>query len=407
MIRLALLFISLCLFGCASYQSNVGGARNLIAEGRFSEAAEQLRPLAEKESDDQLVYLLDYGTALHLAGRYIESNQAFLKADKLAEIQDYHSISKVTGSLLFAEEMVQYKGEDFENIMINAYLAMNFLMMGDINSAQVEARRMNEKLRRLKLEGDRDFAESPFATYLSAIIWEANRSYDDAYIDYETTFKLAPGYLPLEEDLVRGAMKARREDSKRSWERKFPNVREQTYWKSKIYGELVFIYQQGWGPRKDLMRGSYNFPKLYPNISETQKVRVEVKGEGKYESTLLYNVEQVAIRSLESQYGQMVAKKVGAIATKAIVADQIRQKNALLGDVAWIAMNLTDRADVRQWSTLPQTLHMIRIPLHEGKYTMNIQGLTYNGNSSGDQKENVEFEIKAGKKTFYTWRSLR
>ena len=76
------------LVGCSTYQTKMAGPRNLIKEGRFTEALEQLKPLAEKDDRDQLVYLLDYATALQMSGQHKESVQAFLKADKIAEIVD-------------------------------------------------------------------------------------------------------------------------------------------------------------------------------------------------------------------------------------------------------------------------------------------------------------------------------
>src|SRR5689334_14642284 len=110
----ALVFV---LSACSTYQTKVGHARDLMRDGNYEKAVSVLEPLANAESDDQLVYLLDYGVALQLAGRYDDSIKAFLKADKLAEIQDYHSLSRVAGLLLLNEGMVQYKGEDYEKLL--------------------------------------------------------------------------------------------------------------------------------------------------------------------------------------------------------------------------------------------------------------------------------------------------
>src|SRR4051812_5822444 len=100
--------------GCASYQKDVGEARSSLQNGHPEEAVKKLEPLALKDGDDQLVYLLDYAMALQAAERYDDSIKAFAMASKIAEIKDYHSISRVAGSLLLNEGMVQYKGEDYE-----------------------------------------------------------------------------------------------------------------------------------------------------------------------------------------------------------------------------------------------------------------------------------------------------
>lgn len=151
------LFLTLTLPGCASYQTKVHEARNALTRHEFVKAADELKSLAEQENDDQLVYLLDYAVALQLAGKLKESNAAFLKADRLTELVDYQSVSRIAGSLALNEEMVQYKGDTFEKMFINAYLAMNFLQMGQLDEALVEARRINEKYLKFRSDEKKKF----------------------------------------------------------------------------------------------------------------------------------------------------------------------------------------------------------------------------------------------------------
>lgn len=141
--------------------------------------------------------------ALHLAGNLAESNKVFLFADKFAESQDYHSVSRVTGSMLLNEEMVQYKGDTFEKIFINAFLALNFLELGQLDEALVETRRMNEKYKKLRGEDKKSFELNPFAKYLSALIWEADQKWDDAYIAYSETYALDQTIQTIKSDLIR------------------------------------------------------------------------------------------------------------------------------------------------------------------------------------------------------------
>src|SRR4051812_384422 len=72
---LAVLGITIAMLGCATYQKDVGAARDLVRQGEFAKACEQLKPFAEKQNGDQLVYLFDYGSALQLNGQYSESNR--------------------------------------------------------------------------------------------------------------------------------------------------------------------------------------------------------------------------------------------------------------------------------------------------------------------------------------------
>lgn len=401
------LFLVLPLMGCATYQSKVQPAREALVRHEYTKAIEGLKPLAEKSSDDQLVYLLDYAVALQVAGQLKESNQVFMQADRLAELIDYQSISRIAGSLALSEEMVQYKGDTFEKIFINAYLAMNFLQMGQLDDALVEARRINEKYLKYRADEKQAFELNSFSKYLSAVIWEASRSYDDAYIAYAEAYKIDPTISTIREDLIRSAKLARRMDSYQDWKKKFPDVTEKKEWYERGLGELVIIYQQGWGPRKAPSPNGQSLPTLYPVRSETQQARLYLSDNLNYLSHQVYDVQSAAIKTLQEDYGILLAKRVTGIATKAVLADQIRQKNQALGDLAYIAMLVSDRADVRQWSFLPQTIQIIRVPLTPGKYQFRLEGLDYGQSPTGEGLDQREVEIKSGQKKFVIWRSLK
>ena len=401
------LFFSLALSACATYQGKVQDARGALVRGDDEKALKILQPLAAKEDGDQLVYLLDYATALQISGDYKDSNSAFLKADRLSELVDYQSVSRQTGSLLLNQEMVQYKGDTFEKIFINAYLAMNYLEMGNLDDALVEARRINEKYLKNRQDEKKSFEMNSFSKYLSAVIWEASHSYDDAYIAYNEAYKIDPSISLIGEDLIRSAKLARRQDTYKDWKSKFPGIKEDPSWYDKSKGELIVIYQQGWGPRKEPAPGSYRLPTLVPTSSQTKIAQIKIENGPTASSRLIYDVQTAAIQTLKDDMLALAAKRAAGIAAKAVAADQVRQKNPLLGDLTYIALNLTDRADLRQWSTLPQTIQMIRVPLAPGHYKFSLQGLSSGGSPTGEHLEGQEVDIKAGQKKFVVWRSLK
>ncbi len=132
-----------------------------------------------------------------------------------------------------------------------------------------------------------------------------------------------------------------------------------------------------------------------------------ISGVGERRSKMVYNVEKVVIKTLDDDVGWMIARKIGATAAKAVAADQIRQKNELAGFLAAIAMRVSDRADLRQWSTLPKDFQIARTWLPAGQYTLTLQGLNGSGFPTPDLLENIKFSVRPGHKTFLSWRSLR
>lgn len=405
--RITAVFLVLFGFtGCATYQGKVSLARDLLKSGQTAEAVEKLKPLAATDNGDQLIYLLDYATALQIQGSFQESNKAYLAADRLSDELDYHSVSRVAGSLLTNEEMKQYKGDTFEKIFINAQLALNYLALGELDDALVEARRINEKYLKYRSDEKKDFELNPFAKYLSALVWEADRKYDDAAIAYAEAYKISPRISSIHEDLIRSSKLARRDQEYQKWKKAFPDVVEKPEWYDKGRGELIIIVQQGWGPRKAFNPGDSRFPVLDPVFNQTQRARLNVNGVGMQESVFIYDVQGAAIQTLNDDMGALVARRLTGIVAKELAAEELRKKNELLGAVAWIAMHASDRADLRQWSTLPQTIQVIRMPLKPGTYSIDLQGLTDDGSLTSDHLEVPSVNVKAGRKVFFNWRTL-
>ncbi|MBT4763109.1 MAG: hypothetical protein HOO06_15560 [Bdellovibrionaceae bacterium] len=394
------------LVGCATYQLKVSEGRRHIENRQFAKAAEVLKSLALQESDDQLVYLLDYATALQIAGEYKESNKAFMAADVIAEESDYHSISRIGGSLLLSEGMVQYKGDPFEKVTINAMMAINFLMMENYDSALVEAKRINTKLGKYETDGRKRYDQSAFAYYLSAMIWEAQKKYDDAYIDYKKVYKLDPSVPFIGKDLIRLSKRAQRMNDHKKWKAQFSEFKDNKSWYSNRTGEIILISQIGWGPRKSPRPENHRYPMLRPVRSFTHSVKMKVEGAGTQKTEFLYSMEDVAIKTLNGDFATLVAKRVAGVVAKAVVADQIRQQNQGLGDLAWIVMNVADQADLRHWSTLPSSIQIARLRVKPGKYKIYVGGLSHRGMATGESAEFHDVEVKPGRQVFLNWRTV-
>ncbi|MES2801176.1 MAG: hypothetical protein V4654_01680 [Bdellovibrionota bacterium] len=406
------------LAGCASFLSQSEETKSLLRQGQLTQALKELKEKSQAEGKDQLMHMLDYAMALQISGDYRGSANAFIKADQLLEQKNYHSISQVVGATLGAEEMIQYKGESYEKFLLNSMNAINYLMLGDFDAALVECRRINSKILSFKMEGREAYELSPFASYLSAIIWESQKKYDDAYIEYEAAYKLDPTIAGLGGDLIRSARLAGRDQALDKWKKEFKSDRQALDEESngRKNGEVVVIFQQGFGAKKVPRQDESRFPTLQTEFLKTNIAQVEItpleSSGGKIytqvnKSRMVYDVDRMAMITLDKDYSSLVARRIGGIAAKAVMSDQIRQKNEFLGSVAWIAMNLADRADLRQWSTLPSKIQMARVFLKPGKYDIKVLGLDSADLPTADVMPNQVIEIKSGKKVFVNFRSLR
>ncbi len=395
--------------GCATYQGKVEKARQHIVSHEYTAAEAHLKPLADEESGDQLIYLLDYATTLQMSGQLKESNNYFFKAEKLAEQLDYHSISRITGSLLMNEEMKQYKGDTFEKIFINAYLAMNYLEMGNLDDALVEARRINDKYKLYRSEEKKVFELNSFAKYLSAMIWEADKKYDDAFIAYKEAYELDSKIETIKEDILRTAKKSQRMDEYKRYKKEFMLNSESADWYDKDKATLVVIFQQGWGPRKKFNPRDVKFPILTPVITDTKKLKVKLAKDNKSlteeKTQFVYDVEAAAIKTFQDDQASLLARRVGAFVAKEVTARELSRRDDTLGFLAWIFMHASERADLRQWSTLPETIQVARVYLSPGEYQLSLQGLSGFGYETADHLQEKRIKLEKGKTLFVNFRS--
>ncbi|KPA09086.1 hypothetical protein MHK_010712 [Candidatus Magnetomorum sp. HK-1] len=157
---------------------------------------------------DEVLYYLDMGMLNYYAGNYRLSNEFLSKAEIAIENNFTKSLSQYGASLLLDDRTLSYCGEDYEDIYLNVFKALNFFKLNNIEASGVEFRRVNEKLTLLQdkynklsheLNQAREskkvkrsfktskvrFHNSALSRYLSAILYSFEKKYDDARIDIQ------------------------------------------------------------------------------------------------------------------------------------------------------------------------------------------------------------------------------
>ncbi len=409
-LRMGGLGIALAVSACQSARVSDREIDNLFRGGKYEEAATRLeagyRKHGEEAGKDSLLYLLDLGLTRHQAGQFEESNRAFLKADEVAEIKDYTQLSVEAAVLISSDLLKAYKGEEFENVMISTYLAMNYALLGKSEDARVEARRVNRKLERMVTEGKRKYQQNAFARYLSGILYEADGNWNSAYIDYKKTWELnrdAPG---LGKALWRVARRGGfREDLPR-WEGEYG---EEVRSAAPPRAEIIVFYQNGISPRKLPNPDFSSLPRFYSRKNPAVAAQVELVGQSgvQAKTQMLYDIEQVAIQNLEEKYGSLVAKKLAGLIVKETLADQIERstKSPLAGFLARVAMYASDQADCRSWALLPKDLQMARLEVQPGVHEIRLTPLGPFGERLEPLPGKV-VSVAAGQKVFVNFRYL-
>ena len=394
-------FLWLLLSGCASYTEETKEIRTAYRADNYDTALKKLDDSSIKdESKNRLLYRLERSMILDRMGEQQKSRALLIEADKIADELYTTSITRTAATLVVSESVADYSGEDYEKVAIHTELALSFIASHDINSAGVEARKINNKLAELNQAYDdhkNRYADDAFARYLSGIIYEALSEPDSAIIDYKkaldnyrTDFSaFVLGGVP--DGLVRAyyrlLVRRNRSDRLGQLEHDFP--KETQLAKQDLAtpdtGEVVVIHEIGHIATKSTAEFFFPFGKQlirfsFPVINKTHHEYVGATGitdEQSHKTAAAENVEDldaIARFSLEDRKARLLAKGAARLIAKGQLTEQAYKHFGLLGGIAANVFSaVTETADTRSWTLLPQGFYVSRLRLAPGPHTLRIQ----------------------------------
>lgn len=389
-----------------------------------------------------LLYDLDRAMTLHLAGQYIESNKFLDLAEQRAEELYTKSLTLEAGALLTNDNTLPYKGEDFEQVMINLVSALNYIYLGEMDEALVEARKVDHKLNLLndRYEKKNVYKEDAFARYLYGIIYEAKGEANDAWIAYRRAYEAYQDYqtqygtpIPqmLKPDLLRITDLLGLTEEHQEYLEQFGTISWMRHKEYRRYGEIIFISYNGLSPVKedsfitapvpDGEGGVYilniampHFVSRPTDVSHAIVKLLGSEGVSTQKTVPVEDITAIAIKDLEDRIGRITAKAIARATTKYFMSRAMREKASkgdkplprILSDVGTNLYSLlSEQADKRSWRTLPGEVQMARLLAPPGTYQVEVQYLNRQGQEIS-RRTFTEVRIKAGEKKFLSSRMV-
>jgi hypothetical protein len=428
--------------GCASYSDSVREAHTAVASSHPERAVQILNrqldakgsnKLPPKLEDDNVLLLLERATILQSLGKYELAARDMMTVDDKLEYLDLTTADDVEiAKYMYSESSETYRAPAYERLLLNTLNMVNFLAMGDLEGAKVEARRFT-LMEQFFLDEDESSILGgilSLGNYIGGAAFEHARDYQTAARYYSRAYFYGirspsfrarlidlcylSGYKPRELQAENGEQALKEITEAVSIN---PAISFDEYREKYLDGDTLIVVQTGLVPWRKAQRvpivqalgytnnehhqgfesdrqaqvnmmvasgvlESVNFPMLTTqDIPNNKSISVTVAGGDKPVSADIDVGAQV-----QTAYAYILPSLMVAAITRLVtraVAGEVTETavNAAggqtgLGFLAKLAiegsMNAADTPDTRSWMTLPGRIRLVRTQLDDGQHNINV-----------------------------------
>lgn len=413
---IALLF-TVTLQSCATYYDKSRQTESALLANDYTKAKKSIQSNKFlKKKRNQLLFHLEMGKISHLNAEYDTSNYHFNQADDL--MREINAVGDYAVSTLANPSLQKYRANPLEKIMIHYYKALNYLQLGNMEDAVVEARQINLKQQALfinKNGKENKYSQDPFGLTLMGMIYEADHDYNNAFIAYRNAYEfyetstLFKNQMPqnLGNDVNRTA--------------KLSGINYSVASQSEMNtkgdgGELILFWENGLAPIKreknmvfTLNKGNKKGLYIFSDMGNTIQIPInydfESSSEGfdpadigvlriassYYESrgqlnhtaalkvngsdfkfNLGENIEQLSFEIEKENYFKDLSQRLIRMVLKKMAEIKLAEQNEVAGLALGITNVVMEKSDTRNWQSLPNQIHYARIPLKKGQNTITL-----------------------------------
>jgi hypothetical protein len=422
----------------SNYNQQMQKTKNALQQGDFEQAI-LLIPERNKSNGSYALGILEKARLEFLASNNNQSQQDFSlvyqqvqQAEQAAKIQLSRGVENVT-AIVSNDNATRYDIPYYEQSMLHSYQALNYLSQNDLSGALVEIRRANlvqsKALQANQTEIDdseeemakegvsttslankypsmntaigkvKNGFQNAYTFYLSGVLYEAAGKTNDAYIDYKKALEIYPANLTVQQDVWRLANKLAMTNDIKLFNKRFAssitqaitpqNTVQQNLTKS---GQLVFLIEQGiiaskqevaihlpiFTQQSDIRFYSVAVPSYQNRLRQYSGLTLIYKGKN-YQSHEIVRLKSLAAKQLQDEMPTIVTRQIVRLVAKEEIRQQMSRNGGDIGNILASLYNIaSEKADTRSWSTLPDSIHILRLDLAPGQHEVE---LNINGNN--------------------------
>lgn len=429
---LTCLLLTLLVNACSSsgmfsnYNQQMYAVKSAQKQGQFTQAITALPERSPSDGSYNLT-LLEKARLEYLANNPTQSQQAFefvyqqvQQNEQAAKIQLSRGIEKLS-AVVSNDNAIRYDIPYYEQSMINSYQALNYLNQNNLSGAMVEIRRANlvqNKALKANQKAINDSQQAmankgvstetlasrypsqsnaigkvkngfqnAYTFYLSGVLYEAAGKANDAYIDYKKALEIYPYNVTLQKDVWRLAKTLGMTTDILVFKKRFSShITEPVVADTIAKGQLVIILEQGiinnkqevgfqlpiFTSHNDVRFYSVALPS-YPNrLPNYLGVSLSYNGQ-QYQSEEIVRLQSLAAKQLQDDMPGIVTRQIVRLVAKEEVRQQMNRKGGDIGNIIATLYNMaSEKADTRSWSTLPDSIHILRKEFTVGEHQLDL-----------------------------------
>lgn len=413
---LSLLISIQILSGCAAYTLDNAqhSLRDNFSTGNFEDSVELLEKMEQQnvyKEKDEVLLNLELGLLHHFSGNYDESNLHLSRAELAIEDNFTRSITRGISSMLISDNQLVYAGEDYEDVYINVFKSLNYIHQNDYEAALVEARRIAFKLEGVEIRnrglaemfsradslnqtewktGERVVENSALAHYLSAVLFAKTGRPDNARIEYERMIRAL-------------------DDQSRAFNFTTPpddmlnKIRQPEQYNVLITGfsgrspmKVQHDVRTFVGSHSTYLKFSLPELKLHP--SSVHSIEIVTENDEIIPTFIIEEMDRVAADVYKVKEPIIYARAFTRSALKAFgsraITKEAQNRNEGLGLLAWlfgfIGQEITEKADLRGWQTLPGKAHVNVAKFEPGVHEIKINYYSGSGRLLFTEEQTIE-----------------
>ncbi len=407
------------LSGCATYEQRVLQVRHDFYSNDLDGASQAVAKGLKNPHHDADVLKLEQAMVDLTAGRPQRAEQTLREARDRFDHLEQKSYAEAALSMVTDDNRRSYAGEDYEKILVRAFLALSNLMSGGVDAQAYSLQITDKQQQIINAAIDKD-GTNPKSIYKQVALGPYIRGAlrEETHVNYDDVARASAMVVSWQPDFAYG-----REDLERA---------QRGRHSAPGNGVLYVFTLVGRGPYKqetlevpstvalfiaDRILSATNKYSLPPTVapikvakvvspsSSVSFVRVAVDRVPTGSTATITDVSRMALEQYEAIYPRVVAtavvrrivKKGIIYGTKEAVSLDPNSPLNLGLDLLGVAWEATEAADTRCWGLLPDKIQVLRVELPAGPHQI---ALAAEGPGGLGREETQSVTIANGRNTY-------